>query len=156
MMATEPTLPSNELLQAAQRAIRRFISELNTPPPPPPMAAEPRASPDLSKAKLRDFELLRTLGTGTFGKVKLCRYLITGEYMCMKILSKEKVIRLKQQEHVKNEKLILTTAKHPFLVKLYVAASSHIAIAIAIAIALLFTTSRTGTLRCKTSTTCTL
>ena len=40
--------------------------------------------------------------------------------MCMKILHKETVIRLKQQEHCKNEKEILMAAKHPFIVNLYV------------------------------------
>ena len=60
------------------------------------------------------------IGTGTFGKVKLCQHKATGTYMCMKILNKETVVRLKQQEHCKNEKEILMGNKHPFIVNLYV------------------------------------
>ena len=60
------------------------------------------------------------VGTGTFGKVRLCKFNPTNEYYCLKSLNKEKIVQLKQQEHVKNEKAILSSVDHPFVVKLYV------------------------------------
>ena len=60
------------------------------------------------------------VGTGTFGKVRLCKFNPTNEYYCLKSLNKEKIVQLKQQEHVKNEKAILSSVDHPFIVKLYV------------------------------------
>ena len=68
---------------------------------------------------MRDLQLLGTLGTGTFGKVRLCRHIPTNTYYCVKILSKERVIHLKQQAHVQNEKWVLSNCNHPFIVKLY-------------------------------------
>ena len=58
-------------------------------------------------------------GTGTFGRVRLCRFNRTNEYFCIKTLNKEKMARLKQQEHVRNEREILSQCRHPFIVNLY-------------------------------------
>ena len=57
-------------------------------------------------------------GTGTFGQVCLCREKSTKKYGAMKILAISDVIRLKQVEHVKNEKNILQEIRHPFIVNL--------------------------------------
>jgi protein kinase X len=69
---------------------------------------------------LDDLELLKTIGTGTFARVYLCRNRTNGTngYAALKILSKHDVIRLKQVEHVNNEKEILSEIKHPFLIEL--------------------------------------
>lgn len=57
-------------------------------------------------------------GTGTFGRVCLCRDKAAEEFLAMKILAMADVIRLKQVEHVKNEKNILSEVNHPFIVNL--------------------------------------
>lgn len=58
------------------------------------------------------------LGTGTFGRVVLVRHRPTLEYFALKMLPITEVVRLKQVEHVKNEKEILLAVKHPFIVQL--------------------------------------
>lgn len=70
------------------------------------------------RTTLVDFELSTTLGTGTFGRVLLCRDRITSEYHALKIMNIREVIRLKQVEHVQNEKSILSKIEHPFIVNL--------------------------------------
>lgn len=60
------------------------------------------------------------LGTGSFGRVLLCRNKSTEEYGALKVLALADVIRLKQVEHVKNEKNILQEIRHPFIVNLWV------------------------------------
>lgn len=57
-------------------------------------------------------------GTGTFGRVCLVRNKSTDKYGAMKILAMADVIRLKQVDHVKNEKNILQEIRHPFIVNL--------------------------------------
>lgn len=57
-------------------------------------------------------------GTGTFGRVLLCQEKATNKFYAMKILTIADVIRLKQTEHVKNEKNILLEINHPLLVTL--------------------------------------
>eukprot|EP00921_Rhytidocystis_pertsovi_P004602 GHVQ01007980.1.p1 GENE.GHVQ01007980.1~~GHVQ01007980.1.p1 ORF type:complete len:1113 (+),score=175.81 GHVQ01007980.1:419-3757(+) len=72
--------------------------------------------------KLQDhFELKATVGTGTFGRVRLCK-MKDSRYsdipLALKILSKSEVMRLKQVDHVKSEKKILMRIEHPFIVSL--------------------------------------
>jgi serine/threonine protein kinase len=52
---------------------------------------------------------MNTLGTGTFGRVRLVRYANdpASEPMALKMLKKTEIIRLKQVEHVRSEKRIL-------------------------------------------------
>jgi serine/threonine protein kinase len=65
---------------------------------------------------LEDFNVLETLGTGTFGRVRLAQHRKTGTYFALKILKKHEVIRLKQVEHVLSERAILNEINHPFIV----------------------------------------
>lgn len=68
-----------------------------------------------------DFELIKTLGTGTFARVWLTKLANrkNGEdkkVFALKILRKVDVIRLKQVEHVRNERNVLAAvAGHPFI-----------------------------------------
>uniref|UniRef100_A0A6V7KT10 cAMP-dependent protein kinase n=1 Tax=Bracon brevicornis TaxID=1563983 RepID=A0A6V7KT10_9HYME len=71
-----------------------------------------------STEKLEDFERLRTLGTGAFGRVVLVKYKATSEYFAMKILEKKKLIKTKQVEHTLNEKKVLQSIKYPFVVSM--------------------------------------
>lgn len=70
----------------------------------------------------RLFELGDTLGTGTFGRVRLVVYNFKKSlYFALKILKKSEIIKLKQVEHIKAEKRILSSIAHPFIVNLYAA-----------------------------------
>jgi len=75
----------------------------------------PLAYPDL---KLADLELRATLGTGSFGRVRLVQHTQSKKYFALKILKKSEVIYLKQVDHVKTEKKILEEIEHPFIVNL--------------------------------------
>ena len=69
------------------------------------------------KVKLSDYQIDRTLGTGSFGRVKLAKNKSTGKYVALKILKKAEIIKLKQVDHIMNEIRILTMIEHPFLVR---------------------------------------
>merc|ERR1711998_696352 len=66
-----------------------------------------------------EFEIMDTLGTGTFGRVRLVKYKKDSKWMAMKILKKSEIIRLKQVEHIKAEKSILGSINHPFIVNMF-------------------------------------
>lgn len=57
-------------------------------------------------------------GTGTFGRVQLVREKKAKHFFALKVMSIPEVIRLKQEQHVHNEKSVLKEVSHPFLVKL--------------------------------------
>jgi len=79
-----------------------------------PVAAARAALADVN---ITDFEMRNTLGTGTFGRVRLCT--LQGQVYAMKILQKSEVIRLKQEEHICSERAILASISHPLIVILY-------------------------------------
>lgn len=70
------------------------------------------------KVNLVDYELSTTLGTGSFGRVILCKNKKSGEYFALKRLKKADIIKLKQVDHVISENTILADIDHPFLVGL--------------------------------------
>ena len=69
------------------------------------------------KIKLSDYEMDRTLGSGSFGRVKLAKNKKDGKYVAIKILKKAELIKLKQVDHILNEIKILSLIDHPFLVR---------------------------------------
>jgi protein kinase X len=48
--------------------------------------------------------------------VCLCREKATKKYYALKVLGIADVVRLKQVEHVRNEKRVLGMAHHPFII----------------------------------------
>ncbi|GAA6003985.1 cAMP-dependent protein kinase [Rhodotorula paludigena] len=76
---------------------------------------------------LGDFDMLDTLGTGTFGRVILARLRTSPSrpqqqqplYFAMKVLEKNTVVRLRQVEHVNSERSTLAHVRHPFVVNLF-------------------------------------
>jgi len=71
-----------------------------------------------AKVGVDDFELLKVIGKGSFGKVMLVRKKDDGMIYAMKVLRKEAIIARKQVAHTKAEKSILQKLNHPFIVKL--------------------------------------
>ncbi|KAJ4355433.1 cytochrome c oxidase subunit 1 [Didymosphaeria variabile] len=79
----------------------------------------------------KDFELIKTLGTGTFARVWLVRLNDAqkgdeNQVFALKILRKADVIRLKQVEHVRNERNVLAAvAGHPFITTMVASFQDH-------------------------------
>lgn len=65
---------------------------------------------------LENFEFLKVLGKGTFGKVILCREKATGHLYAIKILKKEVIIQKDEVAHTLTENRVLRTTSHPFLI----------------------------------------
>eukprot|EP00163_Fabomonas_tropica_P001530 TRINITY_DN1113_c0_g2_i1.p1 TRINITY_DN1113_c0_g2~~TRINITY_DN1113_c0_g2_i1.p1 ORF type:complete len:468 (+),score=111.79 TRINITY_DN1113_c0_g2_i1:334-1737(+) len=85
------------------------------------MVVEKIAITQIGKEKVgcADFELLRLVGKGSYGKVFQVRKKNTSEIYAMKVLRKAEVIRKRKgTEHTKTERSILEEVKHPFIVSL--------------------------------------
>ena len=63
------------------------------------------------------YKLIKTLGRGTFGKVKLAKNMDTGELVAMKIIDKHEVLAQNLGPQVKKEISIMKQLKHPNIVQ---------------------------------------
>uniref|UniRef100_A0A8V0XZZ7 non-specific serine/threonine protein kinase n=1 Tax=Gallus gallus TaxID=9031 RepID=A0A8V0XZZ7_CHICK len=79
---------------------------------------EVAVSKSRAKATMNDFDYLKLLGKGTFGKVILVREKATGRYYAMKILRKEVIIAKDEVAHTVTESRVLQNTRHPFLTAL--------------------------------------
>lgn len=66
-----------------------------------------------------DFELLRVVGQGAFGKVFQVKQRATGRIFAMKVMRKDKVLAKNHSEYMRQERDILTDIDHPFIVKMH-------------------------------------
>lgn len=74
------------------------------------------------KPRPTDFECIKVLGLGSYGKVLLVREKKTGKLFAQKQLKKASlIIQTKTVERTINEKTILESVNHPSIVKLYYA-----------------------------------
>jgi len=86
---------------------------------------------DWDSAILDDFEFLSTtgtmswlrvahnVGTGRYGRVRLSRHKITGQYFAIKTCPRSKLLRVDQVRHAISERAVLLSIDHTFIVKLY-------------------------------------
>lgn len=70
------------------------------------------------KVSEADFEKLRVIGRGTFGKVFQVRKKDTGRIYAMKVLKKDHVVKNNAVKHTMSENHVLKNINHPFIVNL--------------------------------------
>lgn len=69
--------------------------------------------------KIANYRLGKTLGIGSFGKVKLAEHELTGHQVAVKILNRKKIKSLRMDEKIGREIQILKLFRHPHIIKLY-------------------------------------
>ncbi|CAB9509209.1 activated protein kinase catalytic subunit alpha-1 [Seminavis robusta] len=73
----------------------------------------------------KDFELLKVIGMGAFGKVLQVRNRTSGQILAMKVISKRLLKRKSGYvENIRAERNILTRVRHPFVVMMHVSFQS--------------------------------
>ncbi len=71
-----------------------------------------------SQLQINNFQILKNLGKGTFGKVVLVRDIHDQRLYAMKILKKKKIKQFNNETHTKAEREILERLSFPFIMKL--------------------------------------
>ncbi|KAL9681278.1 hypothetical protein QQ045_013060 [Rhodiola kirilowii] len=69
--------------------------------------------------KVGKYEVGRTIGEGTFAKVKFAQNTETGESVAMKILDRNTILKHKMVDQIKREISIMKLVRHPYVVRLH-------------------------------------
>jgi len=70
------------------------------------------------QVNLADFQMTRTLGVGSFGRVKFAKFKGDGKFYAVKFMKKHEIIKLKQVDHINNEKRLMAQIDYPFVVNM--------------------------------------
>lgn len=65
-----------------------------------------------------DFDFLKVIGKGSFGKVLLARHKTEDKIYAVKVLSKKMILKRNEKAHIMCERSVLVKNHHPFLVSL--------------------------------------
>lgn len=106
----QPQLPTQQYMSAEQQRADEAIKQSLLPE---------RSTVSKGKYSLTDFRIMRTLGTGSFGRVHLVRSAHNGRYYAIKVLKKQQVVKMKQVEHTNDERRMLKLVEHPFLIRMW-------------------------------------
>ncbi|QCD92644.1 SNF1-related protein kinase catalytic subunit alpha KIN10-like [Vigna unguiculata] len=68
---------------------------------------------------LPNYKLGKTLGIGSFGKVKIAEHILTGHKVAIKILNRHKIRNMEMEEKVRREIKILRLFMHHHIIRLY-------------------------------------
>jgi len=68
--------------------------------------------------RIGQYQVIRTLGEGSFGKVKLATHNITGQQVALKIIARKKLISRDMAGRVEREIEYLQLLRHPHIIKL--------------------------------------
>jgi hypothetical protein len=92
-------------------AIQEWITAINSArSPSTSISSSPR------RVGISDFEILKVIGQGAYGKVQLVRHKADGHLYAMKYLSTQFLEESQQLEQAMAERDVLTKSVHPFLV----------------------------------------
>ena len=78
----------------------------------------PKPRPLGEKLLIKHFDVQDTLGTGTFGRVRLAKNVNNGSFFALKAMRKVEIMRLNQLTHTLTEADLLSRLQHPFLVEI--------------------------------------
>jgi serine/threonine protein kinase len=71
------------------------------------------------KARPKKYIILKSLGKGSFGRVKEALHVASGEKIAIKILEKSRIKKEDDMKRIRREINILTKVNHPNIIQLY-------------------------------------
>lgn len=93
----------------------------------PAPAAEPTTAAQESRSKdakasqrLGQYTIVKTLGEGSFGKVKLATHQVSGQKVALKIINRKRLVTRDMAGRIEREIQYLQLLRHPHIIKLCV------------------------------------
>ncbi|KAL5117056.1 Protein kinase [Pleosporales sp. CAS-2024a] len=90
-------------------------------PPAAPASAthESRARDTKASQRLGQYTVVKTLGEGSFGKVKLATHQVSGQKVALKIINRKRLVTRDMAGRIEREIQYLQLLRHPHIIKLY-------------------------------------
>ena len=105
-----PAVPYEDLAIPIPAYPSASASHPNNNDPPP---QQPRSS-----QRFGQYNIVKTLGEGSFGKVKLAVHQTTGQKVALKIIGRKKLVNRDMAGRVEREIQYLQLLRHPHIIKL--------------------------------------
>ena len=111
---------SMSLSSPAERRVQQSASSRPRPSEPQHIGNHTGDMPTKSRAEQRigQYSVKKTLGEGSFGKVKLAVHRVSGQEVALKIISRKKLISRDMVGRVEREIQYLQLLRHPHIIKL--------------------------------------
>ena len=94
-------------------------SDMASPAPPTVVAHDPKAKADAKTTqRLGQYTIVRTLGEGSFGKVKLATHQVSGQKVALKIINRKRLVTRDMAGRIEREIQYLQLLRHPHIIKL--------------------------------------
>ena len=96
---------------------RRAVNGAGQQAPAPRINVQPRQKQGMER--LGQYTVVKTLGEGSFGKVKLATHNSTGQKVALKIISRRKLVTRDMAGRIEREIQYLQLLRHPHIIKLF-------------------------------------
>lgn len=96
--------------------------DFQTPDPvlPAPSVEPNKARDSKASQRLGQYTIVKTLGEGSFGKVKLATHQVSGQKVALKIINRKRLVTRDMAGRIEREIQYLQLLRHPHIIKLYV------------------------------------
>lgn len=113
-------LPSDRDRRERRAPTPQNPSAMAMPPKPTGKAEDPLQSPSTTRdmQRLDQYQTVKVLGEGSFGKVKLAIHQPSGRQVALKIISRRKLLSRDMVGRVEREIQYLQLLRHPHIIKL--------------------------------------
>ncbi|KAF2133683.1 serine threonine protein kinase SNF1p [Dothidotthia symphoricarpi CBS 119687] len=84
-----------------------------------PLTAENKGRDSKASQRLGQYTIVKTLGEGSFGKVKLATHQVSGQKVALKIINRKRLVTRDMAGRIEREIQYLQLLRHPHIIKLY-------------------------------------
>ena len=113
-----PTRPTSQFVEQKSNLARNSAGSSNRSGANSQQISAGQKLSSSGRIGVDDFQLIKVLGRGSFGKVFLVRRKSDLQIFAMKVLKKKHLIAKRQIEHTQTERWVLATSNHPFVTTL--------------------------------------
>jgi len=89
-----------------------------TPVAPPTILQENKSRDSKASQRLGQYTIVKTLGEGSFGKVKLATHQVSNQKVALKIINRKRLVTRDMAGRIEREIQYLQLLRHPHIIKL--------------------------------------